>query len=296
MFKKIISFLTAVSAAAALGCYVYADDTAGSARSAESDHTVITVDGKRCVLTFEDDFNGTVLDSTKWEKCPEWKRQDLNNYWDNSMSYLDGKGNLIIGMSYDEERDAFLSGAVQTKGKFEQTFGYFEIRCAINNIPGYWTAFWLMTDDVVKEQNGGVDGTEIDIYESAYYSKKQIQHSLNWDGYGVARKADASVGYADVYDGEYHTFSLLWTDKEYVYYIDGQETWRTDAAKAKGTCKVPLYMIISSETGSWTGIPDAEQLPDYMKVDYVRAYSLAEDPPIVSDYLDECIKIISECR
>ena len=288
MIKKIIAFLTAVSAAAALGSSVYADDTN------TADYKNITVDGRVCTLTFEDNFDGRELDLNKWERCPEWRRQDLNNYWDNSMSYLDGEGNLIIGMKYDKDRDAFLSGAVQSKGKFEQTFGYFEIRCAINNIPGCWTAFWLMTDDVVSEQNGGVDGTEIDIYESPYYDKKQIQNSLNWDGYGAAHKYDWNIVDADVYDGEYHTFSLLWTEEEYVFYIDGQESWRTDAEKAEGTCQVPLYMIISSETGGWTGVPDAEKLPDYMKVDYVRAYSIESTSQTASRYLNECIESLSK--
>ena len=287
MFKKIGSLLSALAVVAALGSSVFADSP--------TDRKTILIDGKIYCLTFEDDFNGTELDPEKWERCPEWKRQDLNNYWDDSMSYLDGRGNLIIGMSYDKKRDAFLSGAVQSKGKFEQTYGYYEIRCAINNIPGYWTAFWLMTDDVAKETNSGEDGTEVDIYESAYYSKKQIQHTLNWDGYGAAHKSDGSVVDADVYDGKYHTFSLLWTEDEYVYYIDGKETWRTDAAKAKGTCKVPLYMIISSETGGWTGVPEVSALPDSMKIDYVRVYAAETPLQQAVRYADECIDVLSRC-
>ena len=287
MFKKIGALLAAFAAAAVLVVSVYAD---------REDHETIVIDGRTYSLTFEDDFDGTELDGGKWERCPEWKRQDLNNYWDDSMSYPDGRGNLIIGMRYDKDRDAFLSGAVQSKGKFEQTYGYYEIRCAINNIPGCWTAFWLMTDDVVKETNSGVDGTEIDIYESAYYSRKQIQHSLNWDGYGAAQKSDWSIVDADVYDGKYHTFSLLWTDKEYVYYIDGKETWRTDAAKAKGTCKVPLYMIISSETGGWTGVPEISALPDSMKIDYVRVYAEEISLQRAARYADDCMDILSKCR
>lgn len=232
----------------------------------------ITVDGKTYSLTFEDDFNGDTLDSTKWEQCPEQKRQDLNNYWDNSMSYLDGEGNLIIGMSYDEENDRFLSGGVRSRGKFEQAYGYFEIRCTVNTVPGYWTAFWLMGDSVVDETNGGRNGTEIDIMETPYYSKKQVQNTLNWDGYGSRHKSSGNITDVDVYDGEYHTFALLWTKEEYVFYIDGEESWRTDAAKALGTCEVPLFLKISSETGSWTGAPDPADLPDLMKVDYVRVY------------------------
>ncbi len=238
----------------------------------------IVIDGSSYTLVFEDDFNGSELDSSKWERCPEWHRQDLNNYWDDDMSWLDGEGNLIIGMEYDSVTDRYNSGAIRSKGIFEQQYGYFEIRCTVNNIPGYWTAFWLMSDSVNSELNGGVDGTEIDIYESAYFKDGLIQHTLNWDGYGAAHKSEGVKVPADVYDGRYHTFSLLWTEQEYVCYIDGRETWRTDAAAAGGTSAVPAYMKISSEMGGWTfwggdGIVNPRKLPDYIKVDYVRVYA-----------------------
>ncbi|MDY3792710.1 MAG: glycoside hydrolase family 16 protein [Oscillospiraceae bacterium] len=230
-------------------------------------------DHKPYYMTFEDNFEGTELDLSKWERCPEQRRQDLNNYWKDDMSYLDGEGHLVLEMSYDEETDRFNSGAVRTRGIFEQAYGYFEIRCTLNNVPGYWTAFWLMGDSVNSEKNGGKDGTEIDIYESPFYNEKKIQHTLNWDGYGSAHKSEGKVVNADVYDGEFHTFGFLWTEDEYVYYIDGRETWRTDAQKAKGTCEVPLFLKFSAETGGWTGLPDKDMLPDRIYADYVRVYS-----------------------
>lgn len=233
-----------------------------------------SIDGKKYTITFEDDFNGTELDKTKWERCPHQRRQDLNNYWNDEMSYLDGSGNLVIGMKHEGAR--FVSGGVRTKGKFEQAYGYFEIRCTLNNVPGYWTAFWLMNDSVLSEENGGTDGTEIDIYESPFFKEKKIQHTLNWDGYGSAHKVLGKVVDADVYDGEYHTFGLLWTEEKYVFYIDGKETWRTRAEEAQGVCQVPLYIKVSSETGGWTGVPQLTDLPDEMKIDYVRVYSKAE--------------------
>lgn len=236
----------------------------------------IEIEGKTYVLSFEDGFDGTELDTEKWERCPEWKRQDLNNYWDNDMSYLDGEGNLIVAMTYDKETDRFLSGSIRSRGKFEQAYGYFEIRCTVNTVPGYWTAFWLMGDSVLDEKDGGRNGTEIDIMETPFYSRGEVQNTLNWDGYGDNHKSLGNITKADVYDGEYHTFSLLWTDKEYVYYIDGKESWRTDASEAKGVCEVPLYIKITSEMGSWGGKPDPESLPDYMKTDYVRVYKLSE--------------------
>ncbi len=190
------------------------------------------------------------------------------------MSYLDGEGNLILETSYDAENDRVLSGAVRTRGIFEQAYGYFEIRCTVNTVPGYWTAFWLMGDSVTDENLGGRNGTEIDIMETPYFNTKEVQNTLNWDGYGSAHKVSGNITKADVYDGEYHTFSLLWTEKEYVFFIDGKESWRTNASEALGTCEVPLYLKISSETGTWAGDPvSPDDLPDKMKIDYVRVYS-----------------------
>lgn len=223
-------------------------------------------------LVFEDEFEGDTLDDTRWEKCPEQHRQDLNNYWDDEMSYLDGSGHLIIGM--DVRGDRYVSGGVRSKNRFERAYGYYEICCSVNTIPGYWTAFWLHNDCVSDETQGGRNGTEIDIYESPYCSRGEIQHTLNWDGYGDAHKSEGKIVKADVYDGELHTFGLLWTEQEYVFYIDGTETWRTDAAAAGGTCEVPLYMKITAETGSWAGpLPVRTRLPDHMTVEWVRVYA-----------------------
>ena len=46
----------------------------------------------------------------------------------------------------------------------------------------------------------------------------------------------------------WHTFSLLWLPDEYVFYVDGKETWRT---KAGGVCQVPFTS--SSATRSAIG-------------------------------------------
>lgn len=233
----------------------------------------IYIDGEAYNLTFADEFNGNSLDMTKWEYCPEWKRQDLECYWKNECVSV-SDGNLVIAA--EDAGDRYNMGAIRSKGKFEQAYGYFEARCTLNTTPGYWTAFWLMGESVANEDGCGTDGTEIDIMESAYFGKG-INHGLHWDGYGanhqsIAKQAQNSA----VYDGGYHTFSLLWTETEYVFYIDGQETWRTSAEEAGGICTAPLYLKFTSETGSWTaGELTSESFPDNVYVDYIRVYSKA---------------------
>lgn len=166
MTSKLLAFLTAVQTAVT---GVVGLGTDGNDKF---------IDGRHYAITFEDNFDGTELDTSKWKRADEQRRQDLNNYWCDEMSYLDGEGSLVLEMSYDEETDRFNSGAVETKGLFEQAYGYFEVRCTLNSKPGYWTAFWLMGDSVLSENNGGKDGTEIDIYERRSIMKKRYSIHL----------------------------------------------------------------------------------------------------------------------
>ena len=69
----------------------------------------------------------------------------------------------------------------------------------------------------------------------------------------------------------WHTFSVWWKPTEYVFYVDGKETWRTNAG---GVCQTPLYIKVSDEVGKWGGDITKANLPDALLVDYVRVYDL----------------------
>ena len=46
----------------------------------------ITVNGMDYVLTFEDDFDGGRLDTSKWSLAPEQLRQDIGGRWCDAMT------------------------------------------------------------------------------------------------------------------------------------------------------------------------------------------------------------------
>jgi|GEM_PF-725987 len=219
------------------------------------------------VLTFYDDFDGDEIDFTKWSRCPEWERVGGACRWSDKESFVDGKGNLIIQVS--ERNGKYYSGAIRSINKFEQAYGYFEIRCQLQKEEGFWGAFWLMSPGVNNVGNDGRDGTEIDIMESAYLSTSKINHALHWDGYGDYHKSEGvAVTVPGIYEG-FHTFALEWNKDEYIFYIDGYETWRSSAG---GVSQVPAYLKITAEVGSWAGNIKNAKLPDAMIVDYVKVY------------------------
>ena len=226
-------------------------------------------EGKTWKLAWSDEFNGTKIDTSKWEILGDWKRRD--GYWVKEDSYVDGKGNLIIRTKKDGDR--YTSGAMRTRNRFEHKFGYWVCRCKFPEQVGHWPAFWLHTGSVGKVGNQGRDGTEIDIMEKPWLEDK-ITQNLHWDGYGAAHKnAGGKISTIPGISEGFHTFGLHWKSDEYVFYVDGKETWRTNAG---GVSQVPQYMKLTEEIGKWGGDIKKAKLPDYFVVDYVRVYDALE--------------------
>ena len=224
--------------------------------------------GKTWKLVWHDEFDGTALDTSKWEVMPDAPRK--GGWWMRKAVSLDGKGHLVIRTL--KEGDRYLDGCVRTKGKFEHSFGYYVARVKLQKQPGHWSAFWIMGDGVGKVGSGGREGTEIDIYEKPWLDDR-VQHTLHWDGYGKDHKSKGKVVKVPGVMEGWHTFGLWWKPDEYVFYVDGKETWRT---KASGVCQVPEYMKLSDEIGKWAGDIAKAKLPDAFMVDYVRVYDVVE--------------------
>lgn len=220
-------------------------------------------------LVWQDEFSGKALDETKWKHCPEWDRQDGACQWSDKDAWVDGGGHLLVRLRKHDGR--IYSGAVRTMGLFEKQYGYFEIRCKVPKIQGGWCAFWMMPVPSNRPpEKGGHDGTEIDIFESIDGNKGHVNHALHWDGYGKDLKSQVHriEGRHDLYEGD-HSFGLMWSEEEYVFYIDDKETWRTAAG---GVMRVPAYLKMTMEAADWAGDIHAEELPKTMTVDYVRVY------------------------
>lgn len=223
--------------------------------------------GKAWKLVWHDEFEGTKLDTARWS-IQEGQRRD--GYWSKKAVSLDGKGHLV--MSVLKEGDEYLDGCVRTRGKFEHSLGYYVARIRLHKQPGHWPAFWIMGDGVGNIGNDGRDGTEIDIMEKPWLDDR-VNYALHWDGYGKDHKSEGKVvEIPGVMDG-WHTFGLWWKPDEYVFYVDGKETWRTSAG---GVSQVPEFIKLSDEIGKWAGDIKEARLPDAFLVDYVRVYDLVE--------------------
>lgn len=165
---------------------------------------------------------------------------------------------------------------------FSQAFGYFECRVKLPKSQGLWSAFWLQSSNMRQVGNAGTDGTEIDVYESAFIKSKisKMGHALLWDGYAKDGKCSPYITTLEqgLYDG-YHTFALKWTPEYYVFYIDGEATWATkdgDVSKVKEF----LRLTVEIDAGDGWG-PHGQKIgqfshknednEDFM-IDYVKVW------------------------
>ena len=230
----------------------------------------------KATLIFEDNFDGDELDTSKWEKCPEWNRRE-HNRWSNEMSFLDGNGHYVSRMIWDAETQQVVSGGIRTKGIFEYGYGYYEASIKFPKAPGSWGAFWLMAGDLNNIDGSAADGVEIDVIESISNDKGRYNHNLHWDGYGEDHKEyKPTVRKAiDIYDGKFHTFGVLCNEEGYFFYVDGVLSGIAYAFSC-APCPLDRFMILSGEAADWAGAGTPESIaafPVDILVDYVRVYS-----------------------
>lgn len=239
-------------------------------------------------LVFEDNFDGTELNTDAWRHRGVGARR----MGFNAASQAAVKdGNLYITGEYLENGkygEGWYTGAVALNEKY--TRGYFEIRCICNKDKGFWSAFWLQAtgspyDHILS--NGGIDAVEIDIFEAMSAGEKTeskrntVVSTIHCNGVDddVENIDSQSVGkfYVgnDIYS-EYNTYGLKWTEDEYIFYINGVESGRSHFGK--GVCINPEEVIVSLEIPDELpeGIASNKAYKTQMIVDYVKIYQIAE--------------------
>ncbi len=209
----------------------------------------------RWALTFEDHFNGSVLDTTKWH-APTMDRQGGSSRWDPSkVKVEDSLLKLGITKVVDTNTGAIIRydcGAVSTRVNFttnylfRQKYGYYEARYKLpaNIDKDYWASFWIMSGQVAYiDPISGVEtdtrkAQEIDIMESFTLSRSTHTANFHWGGYGayhnkVSIPLDSpTVNWAKNTvlnpPAQFHVYGFYWDKDVYVFYLNGTEIGRTN--------------------------------------------------------------------
>lgn len=248
------------------------------------------IDMNKFELVWQDEFDHG-FDETMWQGHYVYGANDTQlrdtAWWNRGQVSFSDDGCLLLSAAYKEDGPkgaGYYSYGMETNPNknydgnhigYEQLYGYFEIRCILPKGDGLNPAFWMLTDGMWNDDtDGGVSGCEIDIFETLYtYNEHSIYHdsvyhTIHVDSYEENHKSENQGSfYADDPYEQFNTYGVEWNPDGYIFYINGQETARTDFA---GVCEVPLYFIIS--LGVDEHVTENEYLPSAFKVDYVRAY------------------------
>ena len=187
-------------------------------------------------VVFADEFDAPTLDRTTWNVVGPgfWVNNEQQAYVDDpaTVAIVEGVsgaegGALMLrplfkpGIDPHPERKAdFVSGRIDSKGKFDFTYGRAEARIRMPDAVGVWPAFWLLG-------NGEWPGTgEIDIME--YVGEKDWTGvALHGPGYSgetpLVNKFFFPEG-TDVTD--WHVYAVEWTRDAILFEIDGRLTYR----------------------------------------------------------------------
>ncbi|MBP3305720.1 MAG: glycoside hydrolase family 16 protein [Oscillospiraceae bacterium] len=251
-------------------------------------------------LVWQDEFDGTELDTTKWD----YRRSMMGMRWPawtDKGVHLDGKSNCVFtlleengrpvcsqlqtGYNFmDEpvEKTTFGNDHIQwnigklKKGKYTKKYGYFECRCRLQQKEGWWSAFWIQSPMIGASLDPGQTGSEMDIMES-FHPGKIAAHNIFTGGYGKDMQR-IKVGGMTVDEKKFHRFGLLWDESGYTFYVDGVEDGRVE----ENVSGCPEFILISTEPRGYRFTehqPTAEAVAavgDTFLVDYVRVFDVVK--------------------
>lgn len=205
---------------------------------------------------FYESFNGHALDRSKWNVVVTGNT--VNN---EQQAYVDSVGVLSLQngllaikpvyhpgyISNMQKKYDFLSGRINTRSKFEFTYGTMSARIKMTAGAGLWPAFWALGEGKWP------DCGEIDVMENIGDSS-WINHALHGPGYfgntPLAYHAFFPKG-ADV--TQWHTYAVNWTNNSLVFSVDGKVTYTVtrDMVEKYGRWAYdnPKYVILNFALG-----------------------------------------------
>jgi beta-glucanase (GH16 family) len=228
----------------------------------------------KLVPEISDEFNGSSLDSSKWNKKPGYptSRVFAFNFKNINVSggylRLSAKKEDFNGKSYTS---AFLESSFSDPGNGS----YVEVRAkAIDVRANICCAIWEQNFPLLPALN---PNPEIDIQEyllpGANGNPTRVQSTLHrWptrpgvhtqDGYQIY---DALVPLC--YDS--HTYGLERRDGILRFYLDGFKYWEYNVSSMPEYVTIPRHIIFSLE--GHAGNPVDSYLPAVFQIDYVRIY------------------------
>jgi beta-glucanase (GH16 family) len=230
-------------------------------------------------LLWQDEFNGSTIDATKWS----FEIGNNNGWGNNELEYYrQENASLVAGSLMIEAREEAFGGKnytstrMITKGKFDFKYGRVDVRAALPEGKGIWPAIWMLGANI-DAVNWPYCG-EIDIMEKigGGIEEKKVYGTVHWFASAYANYGGSFTGSTEgIFNDKFHVYSITW-DAEFIrWYVDDVKYHEIDIRPDHlSEFREDFFFILNVAVGgNWPGNPDATtQYPQRMFVDYIRVF------------------------
>lgn len=272
-------------ASAALASLLFFTVSCTKDRKAPSREKVPLEDKKSAVqaqalqLVWQDEFNGTSLDQSKWG----YENGDLgvNNeqqYYQTANVAVTG-GNLVItARKQSVGGKPYTSGRINTNGKFSKRYGRIEANIKLPAVQGLWPAFWMLGANIGTPGVGWPRCGEIDIMEHVN-TGSTVLGTIHWWNTAYSYYG----GNTTTSPTNFHVYAIEWDASSIRWYVDGVQFHTANILNnINGTEEFHnnFFLLLNLAVGG--NLPgqtiNDNALPATMLVDYVRVYEIVNNP------------------
>lgn len=178
-------------------------------------------------LVWSDEFSGSTVDTNKWSFVPHMREQTHLKLRDDesAVKVENGSMNLISGRIDDE--NYWTNTSLTTSETMVFKYGYLEMRAKVPFGRPAFPSFWMKSSSY--DANEPLITAEVDMFEHFCdkgddYLQTGI-HKWYLDGTGdhfvstqIGKYNFGSIELAE----QWHTYSLLWTEEEMSFMVDGK--------------------------------------------------------------------------
>ena len=248
--------------------------------------------GGRYECTFEDNFDGSRLDTSKW-LVQETAFSGMTS--SNRDCYVNDPANVSVGgglvrltarveaapftcrSPYGDFTTTTTAATIGSYGRFTQTYGRFEFRARMPSATtqGIHSALWLYPQKHTYGQ--WPHSGEIDVAEWFSGHASHVYPSVHYKGENVLE----STGYDCAVPGastQFHRYAVEWTPTVMRFFYDGQlcfqHSWTPDwPLSGSQPFDQPFYVVLSQAFGgAWNAVTADTPRSGTMVVDWVRVW------------------------
>jgi beta-glucanase (GH16 family) len=235
----------------------------------------------RC--TFDDEFDGPTLDTSKWQPqltaTSGYVTGGPDCYVDNPDTISVSGGHLNLSAlrvapfscaaGYDS---SYQAGMVSSSRRFNQTYGVFEVRAKIPaaSVPGLQETLWLYPQDLTYgpwPASGEIDFAEF-FSNNAGYDVPYVHYARS------SSDANATAFGCTIDQRTFNTYAVEWTSTSITILTNGQVCMIDRPTGGPAPFNQPFFISLTQALGIGANVVTAATpLPATTQIDWVRVWT-----------------------